>query len=331
MSCHKSNRPHVLSLAHDIKTAGHLGHTKTTFKLLQSFYWPGVYSDVSKYVKSCHNCQISEKAGQHPVKAPLIPIPVMSEPFQKIQIDCVGPLNPTSKGNMYHKEYHDKAEATLSYANFSKAFYHVEIENKCSMAISDDIKCKDNPADGNYEFDVDVSTEMNNSEWIRNIDKKVQHLSVSQRNNYMLKHDIIEPSSSSWSSPCILVAKPDGSNRFVTDFRRVNSVTKPDSFPIPRLLDCIDKIGNAKYISVFDCLKGYWQLPLTGRTREVAAFCTPRGLWQYKVAPFGMRNSGTTFQRLINRVTGKLEKTEAYVDDVAHVDGQLAGTSRAHT
>ena len=54
---------------------------------------------------------------------------------------------------------------------------------------------------------------------------------------------------------------------------------------------------------------------MTDRTRE--ALCTPRGLWQYKVAPFGMRYSGATFQRLINRVTGKLEKTEAYVDDVA--------------
>ena len=72
-----------------------------------------------------------------------------------------------------------------------------------------------------------------------------------------------------------------------------------------------------KYISVFDYLKGYWQLPLTDRAREVSAFCTPRGLWQYKVAPFGMRNSGATFQSLINRVTWKLEKTEAYVEDVA--------------
>ena len=121
-------RPHVLSLAHDVKTNGHLGRTKTTFKLLQSFYWPGVYSDVSKYVKSWHNCQISGKAGQHPAKAPLIPTPVMSEPFQKIQIDCVGPLNPTSTGTMYHKEYHDRAEATLSYANLCKAFDHVELK-----------------------------------------------------------------------------------------------------------------------------------------------------------------------------------------------------------
>ena len=56
----------------------------------------------------------------------------------------------------------------------------------------------------------------------------------------MLKHDMIEPSSISWSSQCILVAKPDGSNRSVTDFRRVIFVAKPNSFPIPRLLDCID-------------------------------------------------------------------------------------------
>ena len=49
-------------------------------------------------------------------------------------------------------------------------------------------------------------------------------------------------------------AKPDGSNKFSTDFRRVNYVTKPDSFPIPRVLDCIDKTCN---ISVFDYLKGW--------------------------------------------------------------------------
>ena len=72
----------------------------------------------------------------------------------------------------------------------------------------------------------------------------VKDAAIAKRVDYMLKHDIIEPSLSSWSSLCILVAKPDGYNRFVTDFWRVNSVTKPGSFPIPRLLDCIDKIGN---------------------------------------------------------------------------------------
>ena len=69
------------------------------------------------------------------------------------------------------------------------------------------------------------------------LDKEVQ---------YMLKNDIIEESQSNWSSPCILVPKHDCGFRFCTDFRKVNDKTKSDSFPIPRIADCIDQIGNAK-------------------------------------------------------------------------------------
>ena len=106
------------------------------------------------------------------------------------------------------------------------------------------------------------------------LDKEVQ---------YMLKNDIIEESQSNWSSPCILVPKHDGGFRFCTDFRKVNDKTKSDSFPIPRIADCIDQIGNAKFVSTFDMLKGYWQVPLTQRAREISAFVTPSGLYQYKV------------------------------------------------
>ena len=73
----------------------------------------------------------------------------------------------------------------------------------------------------------------------------------------MLENDLIEPSDSEWSSPCILVPKPDGSFRFCTDFRKLNAVTKSDSFPIPRIDDCIDKIGHAKFVSKLDLLKGF--------------------------------------------------------------------------
>ena len=113
---------------------------------------------------------------------------------------------------------------------------------------------------------------------------------------YMLKNDIIEESQSNWSSPCILVPKHDGGFRFCTDFRKVNDKTKSDSFPIPRIANCIDQIGNAKFVSTFDMLKGYWQVPLTQRAREISAFVTPSGLYQYKVMPFGMKNAPATFQ-----------------------------------
>ena len=139
--------------------------------------------------------------------------------------------------------------------------------------------------------------------------------------NYMLENDIIEPSNSDFSSPSMLVSKPDGTYRFVTNFKAVNAITKCDSYPIPRIEDCTDKIGQAKYVSKFDLLKGFWQVPLTERAKRVSAFATPNGLYQYRVMPFGMRNSPATFQRLINRVISGLTRCEAYIDDlVLHSD-----------
>ncbi|XP_033761567.1 uncharacterized protein LOC117343335 [Pecten maximus] len=139
---------------------------------------------------------------------------------------------------------------------------------------------------------------------------------MSDEIQYMLDNDIIEPSQSEWSSPCLLVPKPDKSFRFCTDFRKVNAVTKTDSFPMKRLQDCIDKVGSAKYVTKFDLLKGYWQVPLTERAKNVSAFVTPTGLYQYKVMPFGMRNAPATFQRLMNKMIANLEGTECYIDDV---------------
>ena len=143
---------------------------------------------------------------------------------------------------------------------------------------------------------------------------KVKHL--QKEIEYMLDNDIIEPSKSEWSSPCVLVPKPDGSYRFCTDYRKVNSVTKTDSYPIPRIDDCIDKIGTAKFVSKFDMLKGYWQVPLTQKAKEISAFVTPNGFYQYTVMPFGMKNSPATFQRMVNNLIRDLAGCEGYIDDV---------------
>ena len=133
---------------------------------------------------------------------------------------------------------------------------------------------------------------------------------------YLLENDFIEPSQSNYSSPCILVPKSNGTYRMCTDYPKVNSVTKTDSFPIPRIDDCIDKVGYSKYVTKFDLLKGFWKVPLTDRAKEVSAFATPNGLYQYKVMPFGMKNSPATFQRLVNNVICGLDGCDAYIDDV---------------
>ena len=139
---------------------------------------------------------------------------------------------------------------------------------------------------------------------------------ISERRFSICDNDFIEPSQSDWSSPCILVPKPDGTFRMCTDYRKVNSVTKTDSFPVPRMDDCIDNIGQANYVTKFDLLKGFWQIPLTDRAKDISAFVTPDGLYQYKVMPFGIKkNSPATFQRLINMIITGLDNFKAYIDD----------------
>ena len=133
---------------------------------------------------------------------------------------------------------------------------------------------------------------------------------------HMIEHEIIEPSQSSWSSPIVMVPKPDGTLRFCIEYRKVNAETKTDSYPIPRLEDCIDRVGNSAFVSKIDLLKGYWQVPLTDRAKEISAFVTPDGLYQCKTMPLGMKNAPATFQRMMSQVIAGLENCVVYIDDI---------------
>ncbi|XP_068246894.1 uncharacterized protein [Palaemon carinicauda] len=139
---------------------------------------------------------------------------------------------------------------------------------------------------------------------------------VEKEINYLLTNNLITPSSSSWSSPIVVVAKENGQNRLCIDYRKVNKATKADSFPIPRVDDCIDKVGNSKFITKIDLLKGYYQVPLSNRAKEVSAFVTADGLYQFEVMPFGMRNAAATFQRLMAMITRGIKNCVVYIDDI---------------
>lgn len=78
----------------------------------------------------------------------------------------------------------------------------------------------------------------------------------------MLQLGVVQPSRSDWSSPIVMVLKPDGSTQFCMDFRRLNAVSSFDANPIPRIDELIEKLGTASYITTFDLTKGYWQVPL---------------------------------------------------------------------
>lgn len=134
--------------------------------------------------------------------------------------------------------------------------------------------------------------------------------------DYLTANGLAVPSYSPWSSPCVLVPKSDGTFRFCTDYRKVNAVTRPDCYPLPRMEDCIDNIGSARFVTKLDLLKGYWQVPLTSRASQISAFVTPDHLMEYKVMAFGLRNAPATFQRLVNLVLAGVPNCNAYLDDL---------------
>ncbi|XP_068073009.1 uncharacterized protein [Danio rerio] len=132
----------------------------------------------------------------------------------------------------------------------------------------------------------------------------------------MLRLGIIEPSKSEWCHPVVLVPKKDGSIRFCIDFRYLNSVTKFDAYPTPRISDLTDRLGTSKFLTTIDLSKGYWQIPLTPQSRELTAFKTPWGLFHFKVLAFGLHGAPASFQRLMDQVLRGLPFTAAYLDDI---------------
>uniref|UniRef100_A0A087YSQ8 Gypsy retrotransposon integrase-like protein 1 n=1 Tax=Poecilia formosa TaxID=48698 RepID=A0A087YSQ8_POEFO len=94
-------RLQILSLAHDANLAGHCGVKKTYHRVLRNFFWPGLKSDVVNYCRSCHTCQLVGKPNKPISPAPLHPIPVLGEPFERVLLDCVGPLPKTKSGYQY--------------------------------------------------------------------------------------------------------------------------------------------------------------------------------------------------------------------------------------
>jgi hypothetical protein len=141
---------------------------------------------------------------------------------------------------------------------------------------------------------------------------------VTQMVDKMKNEGIIEDSSSPWSSPVVLVTKKDGSTRFCVDYRRLNDVTKKDSYPLPRIDDTLSTLAGSQWFSTLDLKSGYWQVGVHPEDKEKTAFSTGSGLYQFDVMPFGLCNAPATFERLMEFVLrGLTWKTcLVYLDDV---------------
>ena len=132
----------------------------------------------------------------------------------------------------------------------------------------------------------------------------------------MLDAGIIQASSSPWSSPIILIPKPDGSKRFCIDYRKLNSITEPEHWPIPRIDDIFDGLSGSKWYSVIDLKSGYWQMAMDEDSIEKAAFSTPDGHYEPKRMPFGLKNAPADFSRMMFMVLGNFLFVKVYLDDI---------------
>nr|VZH97045.1 unnamed protein product [Spirometra erinaceieuropaei] len=134
----------------------------------------------------------------------------------------------------------------------------------------------------------------------------------------LLQAKIIQLSSSPWAFPIPLVPKKDGAFRLCFDYRRLNAVTVRDSFPLPRLDDTPNALGNAAWFSTQDNKFDYWQVEIHPDDLHKTACTVPQGLYEFQTLPFGLCNAAATFQRLMYRVLQPLipDKCLVYLDDI---------------
>lgn len=141
---------------------------------------------------------------------------------------------------------------------------------------------------------------------------------VAEHIKQMQDNNIIRPSCSPWAAPVVLVRKKDGSLRFCVDYRKLNEVTRKDAYPLPRIDDALDSLTNACWFSTLDLASGYWQVEVDPQDRPKTAFITRQGLFEFNVLSFGLCNSPSTFQRLMDVVLADLQWTTClvYLDDI---------------
>jgi len=134
----------------------------------------------------------------------------------------------------------------------------------------------------------------------------------------MLEAGVIRNSNSPWSSPVVLVKKTDGSTRFCIDYRKLNDITRKNSYPLPRIDDHLEALNGKKWYCTLDLASGYWQIKMNEADKEKTAFASHVGLYEFNFMPFGLTNAPATFQALMENVLDGLLKKACllYLDDI---------------
>ena len=162
---------------------------------------------------------------------------------------------------------------------------------------------------------TDTSPVVQKSRPLNNLMKNVLRVQLDK----LLANGAIEPSRSAYSSPVHLVRKKDSDKyRLTIDYRLLNRKVKPDSYPLPHMQHLLMSTAGKRYYSVVDLEAGFHNLKLADSAKELTAFVTPFGLYQFNVLPFGFRNAPAEFQRVTDHVLSvfNTDNVNGYIDDI---------------
>ena len=146
----------------------------------------------------------------------------------------------------------------------------------------------------------------------------VEDFIIQKHIKAMEERGVIQPSRSAWASPILLADKANGKVRFCIDFRRLNKVTKQDSYPLPDMAKVLTLLNGSSYFSTIDLTDTFWSILVKDSDIEKTAFTSASGLWEFISMPFGLTNAPATQQRFIEAVLNGLiwQCCFAYIDDI---------------
>ena len=121
------------------------------------------------------------------------------------------------------------------------------------------------------------------------------------------KRGVIQPSTSPWAAPLVMVWKCCGALRMCLDYCQLNAVTKDVAYPIPHTQDCLDAVAGATLFLMMDITAAYHQIPVAKEDIPKTAFITKYGLYEFKTMPFGLKTAPQTYQRLMELALSGLQ------------------------
>lgn len=240
----------------------------------------------------------------------------LTEPVraQVFNVDCARPCSSNlsartahvlSQLRTSHLNVEEKANLESLCKQYADVFY---VENEpltFTNKIKHDIKTKD---------EIPVHTKSYRYPYVHRdeVQKQVQK---------MLDQNIIRPSISAWNAPIWIVPKKQDASgkvkwRLVVDFRKLNEKTLDDKYPIPNISDILDKLGKCQYFTCLDLASGFYQIEMDPADIHKTAFSVDKGHYEFLRMPMGLKNSPSTFQRVMDNVLRGLNNCLVYLDDI---------------